>query len=167
MTAPSGQANVVLLREVGPITFLGPKSIEITPKPSKIPLQLPNLPNLLNLLATSFFPVSPRYSTVTSSTFLVDALALFHNSGADLLSTLILFQTRESQKDQWVRDPYCTPYTCRGWSWGAALRILHCSILTIYYGVYGVLRMLLLFTIMVQPSTCLASTYLDIQVSLE
>lgn len=61
MTAPSGQANVVLLREVGPITFLGPKSIEITPKPSKIPLQLPNLPNLLNLLATSFFS---RFSSV-------------------------------------------------------------------------------------------------------
>lgn len=74
MTAPSGQANVVLLREVGPITLLGPKSIEITPKPSKIPLQLPNLSIYLQ---PAFFPVSPRYSTVTSSTFLVYALALF------------------------------------------------------------------------------------------
>ncbi|KOS41143.1 hypothetical protein ACN38_g7958 [Penicillium nordicum] len=58
MTAPSGQANVVLLREVGPITFLGPKSIEITPKTYENPFQLPNLPNLLNLLnllATSSF----------------------------------------------------------------------------------------------------------------
>jgi hypothetical protein len=54
-----------------------------------------------NLLATSFFPVSPRYSSVTGSTFLVYALALFHNSGADLPSTLILFPTRECEKDQW------------------------------------------------------------------
>lgn len=133
----------------------------------KSPFSYPIYPIYSIYLQPAFFPVSPRYSTVTSSTFLVYALALFHNSGADLLSTLILFQTRESQKDQWVGDPYCTPYTCRGWSWGAAPRILRCSILTIYYGVYGVLRILLLFTIMVQPSTCLASTYLDIQVSLE
>lgn len=40
MMAPSGQANVVLLREVGPITFLNPKSIEITPKTFENPLQL-------------------------------------------------------------------------------------------------------------------------------
>lgn len=62
MTAPSGQANVVLLREVGPITFLGPESIEITPKTYENPFQLPNLPNLLNLLATSSF--FSRFSSV-------------------------------------------------------------------------------------------------------
>lgn len=97
----------------------------------------------------SIMEITPKPSTFFrfSSVSWFHILGLFHNSGADLLSTLILFLIREGQRDQvgiLLYSVCCMEYTCRGW-WGAAPRILRSPInywlrtppYAVYYYIYN------------------------------